>query len=98
MARLEPGELGHWHEAELPGPRRVRWMTWHPLRRSGRLHVVESAILVYLRSATFARAYPLMVGVVALILTVSMTVPFASILIGAILLRRDYWREIVLLS
>jgi len=39
-----------------------------------------------------------MVGVVALILTVSMTVPFASILIGAILLRRDYWREIVLLS
>ncbi|HMF24401.1 MAG TPA: VTT domain-containing protein [Pseudolabrys sp.] len=43
-------------------------------------------------------AYPLVVGVVALILTVSMTIPFASILIVAVLLRRDQWKEIVLVS
>jgi hypothetical protein len=67
-------------------------------RSSARLRVVESTILVYLRSAIFMRAYPLMVGVLALIFAVSMTVPFASILISAILLRRDHWREIVLLS
>jgi len=42
-----------------------------------------------LRRAILARAYPLMVGVIALVLTVSMTIPFASILIVAVLLRRD---------
>jgi membrane protein YqaA with SNARE-associated domain len=44
------------------------------------------------------RAYPLMIGFIALILTVSMTIPFASILIGAVLLRRDRWKEMVVLS
>ena len=38
-------------------------------RSSARLRVVESTILVYLRSTIFMRAYPLMVGVLALILT-----------------------------
>jgi hypothetical protein len=47
-----------------------------------------------LRRAIPARAYPLMVGVIALVLTVSMTIPFASILIVAVLLRRDRWKEI----
>jgi hypothetical protein len=42
--------------------------------------------------------YLLVVGVVALMLTVSMTVPFASILIVAVLLRRDQWKEIVVVS
>jgi membrane protein YqaA with SNARE-associated domain len=51
-----------------------------------------------LRRAIPARAYPLMVGVIALVLTVSMTIPFASILIVAVLLRRDRWKEIVLVS
>jgi membrane protein YqaA with SNARE-associated domain len=51
-----------------------------------------------LRRAIPKRAYPLMVGVLALVLTVSMTIPFASILIGAVLLRRDRWKEIVLVS
>jgi membrane protein YqaA with SNARE-associated domain len=39
-----------------------------------------------------------MVGVIALVLTVSMTIPFASILVVAILLRRDRWKEIMLVS
>src|SRR5262249_48623086 len=42
--------------------------------------------------------YPILVGVVALVLTVSMTIPFVSILIVAVLLRRDRWKEIVLVS
>jgi membrane protein YqaA with SNARE-associated domain len=98
VKRREFITFGRWRAAAPHGPQHVRWITWHPLRSSARLRVVESTILVYLRSATFARAYPLMVGVVALIVTVSMTVPFASILIGAILLRREHWRAIVLLS
>jgi hypothetical protein len=51
-----------------------------------------------LRRAIPARAYPLMVGITALVLTVSMTIPFASILVVAVLLRRDRWKEIVLVS
>jgi membrane protein YqaA with SNARE-associated domain len=90
--------LAQWPAAVPHHPQHIRWITWHPFRGSARWRVVESTILVYLRSATFARAYPLMVGAVALIVTVSMTVPFASILIGAILLRREHWREIVVLS
>jgi hypothetical protein len=44
------------------------------------------------------RAYPLMVGINALVMTVSMTIPFASILISAVLLRRDQSKEIVVVS
>jgi hypothetical protein len=50
------------------------------------------------RAIPRAPAYPLVVGVIALVLTVSMTIPFASILIVAVLLRRDRWKEIVLVS
>jgi membrane protein YqaA with SNARE-associated domain len=39
-----------------------------------------------------------MIGAIAVILTVSMTIPFASILIAAVLLRRNRWKEIVLAS
>jgi membrane protein YqaA with SNARE-associated domain len=39
-----------------------------------------------------------MVGIMAMAMTVSMTIPFASILIGAVLLRRDQWKEIVLVA
>jgi hypothetical protein len=51
-----------------------------------------------LRAAVYAPAYPLMVGAIALILTMSMTVPFASVLFTAVLLRRRRWPEIVLWS
>ena len=40
----------------------------------------------------------LTVGIIALIFIVSMTIPFASILIGAVLLRHARWKEIVLVS
>jgi membrane protein YqaA with SNARE-associated domain len=99
MARPERGESGDFRRGEPPSPRSLRWVTWHPLRRSALLglQVIETTMRVNLRRAVSARAYPFVVGVVGLILTVSM-LPFASILIGAILLRRDRWREIVLLS
>jgi len=44
------------------------------------------------------RAYLLMTGIAALLITVSMTIPFASILVGAVLLRRDRWKEIVVIA
>lgn len=99
MARLERGDSGPCCRAEMHSPRYLRWVTWHPLRGSALLglRVVETTMRLNLRRATSARTYPFVVGVVGLILTVSM-VPFASILISAILLRRDHWREIVLLS
>ncbi len=99
MARLEREEPGHRRGAEIHSPRYLRWVTWHPFRGSALLglHVVESTMRLNLRRAISARAYPFVVGAVGLVLTVSM-VPFASILIGAVLLRRDHWREIVFLS
>jgi membrane protein YqaA with SNARE-associated domain len=65
-------------------------------RVSSGMHI--SGIQIELQKALPARAYPLAVGVIALVLTVSMTIPFASILIVAVLLRRDRWKEIVLVS
>ena len=99
MARLDRAEFGDLRGADPRVPRHLRWMTWHPLRTSAflGLQVVETAMRVSLRRTVSARAYPFVVGVVGLILTVSM-IPFASILIGAILLDRGRWREIVLLS
>ena len=42
---------------------------------------------VYLQEAMPERTYLLTVGIIALFFTVSMTIPLASILIGAVLLR-----------
>ena len=53
---------------------------------------------VALSRAIPAGTYPLMVGLMAVAVTVSMTIPFASILIGAVLLRRDLWKELVVIS
>jgi membrane protein YqaA with SNARE-associated domain len=99
MARPESEEPGDLRGADPRVPRSLRWVTWHPLRTSAflGLQVVETAMRVKLQRAVSARAYPFVVGLVGLILTVSM-VPFASILIGAILLDRGRWREIVFLS
>lgn len=62
------------------------------------LNIVRGRIWAALQTATAKRAYPFVVGGVAFGLTVSMAIPFASILIGAVLLRRDRWIAIVLLS
>jgi hypothetical protein len=62
-----------------------------------RLHIIESTARTYLPRATSALAYPLAIGAIALILTISM-IPFASILVAAVLLRRDRWVETIVLS
>jgi membrane protein YqaA with SNARE-associated domain len=67
----------------------------YPIHRS--VIGVAMPLRVALRAIS-VRAYPLAIGTTALILTVSMTIPFASILIGAVLLRRDRWKEIVVMS
>jgi membrane protein YqaA with SNARE-associated domain len=51
-----------------------------------------------LEGAVSARVYPFVVGVIACLLTLSMTIPFASILIGAVLLNRERWVAIVVVS
>ena len=73
---------------------------WHPFASSALigLHALERTAKAAPGKPIFAHAYPFMVGVTAMILTLSMTVPVASLLIGAILLRRERWMEIVALS
>ena len=97
MTRLEGGESGDWGRHNR---RQMRGIISRPLQSSAFMgwRIVETTMRVNLRRASAVRAYPFVMGVIALILTVSMAVPFAWILIGAILLRRDRWAEIVLLS
>jgi membrane protein YqaA with SNARE-associated domain len=59
---------------------------------------MESRIWAVLEGAVAARAYPFMVALIACLLTLSMTIPFASILIGAVLLNRERWIAIAVLS
>lgn len=51
-----------------------------------------------LQRVASSRTYPFAVGGIAFLFTVSMTIPFATILIGAVLVRRDRWIEIVFLA
>jgi membrane protein YqaA with SNARE-associated domain len=53
---------------------------------------------VYLQEAMPDRTYLFTVGIIAFLITLSMTIPFSSILIGAVLLRHARWKEIVLIS
>ena len=62
------------------------------------LYAARIRIWIILRGATSMRVYPLLVGSIALLLTVSMTIPFASVLIAAVLLRPTRWKAIALLS
>jgi membrane protein YqaA with SNARE-associated domain len=73
---------------------------WHPLAGSALLglHLVDSRTKGTPGRAILAYAYPLAVALTAMVLTLSMTVPVASLLITAILLRRERWKEIVILS
>jgi membrane protein YqaA with SNARE-associated domain len=59
---------------------------------------LEQRVRAALEHATGSRRYPLVVGGVALVLTLSMSVPFASALVLAVLLRRERWRAITLWS
>ena len=51
-----------------------------------------------LRGATSLRAYPFVVGSIALLLTLSLSIPFASILVAAVLLRCDRWKGITVFA
>jgi hypothetical protein len=57
-----------------------------------------STMQVYLGRALPERTYLLVVAFTAVMVTISMTIPFASILIGAVLLRHEQWKEIVAVS
>jgi len=59
---------------------------------------LEQRVRAALERATGSRRYPLVVGIVAFVLTLSMSVPFASALVFAVLLRRERWRAITLCS
>lgn len=59
---------------------------------------LEHRVREALERATGSRRYPFVVGVVAFVLTLSMSVPFASVLVFAVLLRRERWRAITLCS
>lgn len=59
---------------------------------------LEHRVRAALEHATGSRRYPFVVGVVAFVLTLSMSVPFGSALVFAVLLRRDRWRAITLWS
>jgi membrane protein YqaA with SNARE-associated domain len=59
---------------------------------------LEQRVRAALEHATGSRRYPFVVGVAAFVLTLSMSVPFASALVPAVLLRRERWRAIALWS
>ncbi len=61
-------------------------------------HVLQIRFRRTLTHATSSRLYPGLVGLMAFAATISMTVPFAPLLTFAVLLRRDRWLPIVLLS
>jgi membrane protein YqaA with SNARE-associated domain len=61
-------------------------------------HILQLRFQRTLTRATSSRLYPALVGLMAFGATISMTIPFAPILIIAVLLRRDRSLPIVLLS
>jgi membrane protein YqaA with SNARE-associated domain len=62
------------------------------------IHAAQQQVWVLVYGATRRRIYPFLIGMLALLLTLSMTLPFASVLALSVLLRRELWKEIVLLS
>ena len=55
---------------------------------------IERAVGKALERTTRSRAYPLVVGAVGFVFTLSMTFPVTSALLFAVLLRRERWRSI----
>jgi membrane protein YqaA with SNARE-associated domain len=62
------------------------------------LRATQNHAWAALQRVASSRAYPFAVGGIALLFTISMTIPFASILIAAVLVRRERWISIVLLA
>jgi membrane protein YqaA with SNARE-associated domain len=67
-------------------------------QEAGSMSLVESSMQVRVWRPVPEHAYLLMTGIMALLITVSMTIPFASILVGAVLLRSDRWKQIVVIA
>jgi membrane protein YqaA with SNARE-associated domain len=59
---------------------------------------LEQRVRAAVERATGTRRFPIVVGLVAFVLTVSMSVPFASVLVLAVLLQRERWRAITIWS
>jgi membrane protein YqaA with SNARE-associated domain len=62
------------------------------------VHLVEATLRIPVGREISPRAYFLIVAGLAFSLTISMTIPAVSIVIGAILLRRDRWLGLVLVA
>jgi len=100
MAQTQSGAFHHGIEASIEDPRHVRAVAWRSARKSALIgvHIVEATLRVPRCGAICSSVYPLIVGVLVFLLTISMTIPAASVVIGAILLRRDRWVELLLIS
>jgi membrane protein YqaA with SNARE-associated domain len=100
MTQTEPGRLDDRIEAQIAAPRHVRWVGWRSVRRSALtgVHMVEATLRVPLCGAISARGYSFIVAALAFVLTKSMTIPAVSVVVGAILLRRDRWMGLVLVA
>jgi membrane protein YqaA with SNARE-associated domain len=100
MTQTEPRRFYSRVEMQIAVPRYMRWVAWHSVRKSALtgVHIVEATLRVPLCGALSAPAYPVIVAVLAFILTITMTIPAASVVIGAILLRRDQWMGLVLVA
>lgn len=59
---------------------------------------LESRLLQALERRADSRAFPLVVGGMALLTTLSMSIPFASLLMAAVLLARRRWRSMAIWS
>ena len=59
---------------------------------------LEQRVRAILSRTRETRHFPAMVGAVAFVLTVTMSVPFASVLVFAVLLQPERWRAIALWS
>lgn len=62
------------------------------------LSALEGKLHAVLRRHTSSGLYPGLVGTLAFGVTLSMTIPFASVLVFAVLLKRNRWKSIVLSS
>ena len=61
-------------------------------------YLVERRIRAFLERNTGRREYPVLVGCAACAATLSMSFPFASLLVPAVLLRRERWAAIAFFS
>jgi membrane protein YqaA with SNARE-associated domain len=98
MLRL--GKLGQGSEANAHRPRPIRPDLSRRARRSTSigLHVVEATTRTTQGRPISRAVYLLTITALAFIFTVSMSIPAVTVVIGAVLLRPDRWKQPVLCS